>query len=465
MKPRLSVCNAQASATRIVACLAVFCLPAAGIPTDLGDSPEAASASAPLARGALYGQPQGEPRPRTLQLRLRARADVLARADRSGHGTSRTGMGDDRTRGTGRTEWAVPALFLGLTLAFISGRLLRAVWLTGRDPGQKTGTVHGRPVAPRPLPSGSTERPEAPNGAAKAAANGAANGAPNGALNEANHAARKEAKSGGAQAANPPVVAAAPLRPEPGLSSNAPTALGYVSIREPDGAREREFQIQLAAIDTACRDRSLVLKEVVRDVEQGDDTGRARPGIEYALRRLACGDPSCLVVAELGRLSRSTTRLGYILEWLRRREARLVSVDEGLDTATKSGCEAAKRLMSRYVSEGQPPARLAGPGRVPHPAATGKRMRRLASVDRSVLKERIRQMRASGMTLQAIADRLNDERVPTLRGGAEWRPSAVKAVTGYRRPDPAGSGENAKGSAGKGRDLRDVSGREGGGAG
>jgi hypothetical protein len=43
-------------------------------------------------------------------------------------------------------------------------------------------------------------------------------------------------------------------------------------------------------------------------------------------------------------------------------------------------------------------------------------------------------MRASGMTLQAIADTLNGEGVPTLRGGAKWRPSSVQAATGYKRP-------------------------------
>ena len=43
-------------------------------------------------------------------------------------------------------------------------------------------------------------------------------------------------------------------------------------------------------------------------------------------------------------------------------------------------------------------------------------------------------VRASGLTLQAIADTLNREGVPTLRGGAKWRPSSVQAATGYKRP-------------------------------
>ena len=49
-------------------------------------------------------------------------------------------------------------------------------------------------------------------------------------------------------------------------------------------------------------------------------------------------------------------------------------------------------------------------------------------------------MREQGMTLQAIADVLNAEGVPTLRGGAMWRPSSVQRATGYRRPSSGSRG-------------------------
>ena len=52
---------------------------------------------------------------------------------------------------------------------------------------------------------------------------------------------------------------------------------------------------------------------------------------------------------------------------------------------------------------------------------------------------RIKRMRERGMTLQAIADGLNREGVPTLRGGAMWRPSSVEAAAGYKRRSRAGS--------------------------
>ena len=50
---------------------------------------------------------------------------------------------------------------------------------------------------------------------------------------------------------------------------------------------------------------------------------------------------------------------------------------------------------------------------------------------------RINEMRAQGMSLQAISDALNAAGVPTLRGGTEWRPSSVQAATGYKRPAAA----------------------------
>ena len=50
--------------------------------------------------------------------------------------------------------------------------------------------------------------------------------------------------------------------------------------------------------------------------------------------------------------------------------------------------------------------------------------------------KRIRRERKAGKTLQAIADGLNIDEVPTGHGGAKWHASTVKAVlesTGKRQ--------------------------------
>jgi len=56
--------------------------------------------------------------------------------------------------------------------------------------------------------------------------------------------------------------------------------------------------------------------------------------------------------------------------------------------------------------------------------------------DRRELLERICAMREAKLSLRAIADQLNAEQIPTLRGGKEWRPSSIEAALGYRRPGP-----------------------------
>src|ERR671925_453573 len=76
--------------------------------------------------------------------------------------------------------------------------------------------------------------------------------------------------------------------------------------------------------------------------------------------------------------------------------------------------------------------------------AKGQRIGRPAVDDVPELKERIAAMRANGLTLQAIADRLNEEGVPTLRGGEKWRPSSVQAAVGYRRPPRRWQNGNGK---------------------
>jgi DNA invertase Pin-like site-specific DNA recombinase len=224
---------------------------------------------------------------------------------------------------------------------------------------------------------------------------------------------------------------AAVARPQPAAPGRQP-ALGYTSGPEGDPGKDsmRRQQLEIEAI---CRRKELALLKLVRDVESGEGSDLTRPGLTYALEHLKAHDASCLVVSSLGRLTRSAANLGTLVEWLDRRGARLVVVDIDLDTGTPEGRMAARAL-----------AAVGGSGRKPlmqwtHEGLETARQAQTSSGqpavrDESALKQRIVEMRAGGMTLQAIADTLNAEGVPTLRGGALWRPSSVQAATGYKRP-------------------------------
>jgi DNA invertase Pin-like site-specific DNA recombinase len=169
--------------------------------------------------------------------------------------------------------------------------------------------------------------------------------------------------------------------------------------------------------------------EIVREREPERGSSLERPGLGYALQRIAAGEARGLVVAELSRLTHSAPDLGRVLEWFSRSDARLVAAAEGLDTDDQASGVAVRALIQvsgwereRLVERtrnGMQAARRKGPPGV---------------ADNPELRDRIAAMRADGMTLQAIADRLNSDGVPTVRGGAKWRPSSVQAAAGYRRP-------------------------------
>jgi peptidoglycan hydrolase-like protein with peptidoglycan-binding domain/DNA invertase Pin-like site-specific DNA recombinase len=215
-------------------------------------------------------------------------------------------------------------------------------------------------------------------------------------------------------------------------------AVGYVTAGDTTRAK-LDVRRQISAMDAVCERRGWRLVEVARDVGDLSGTALDRPGLNYALERLKSGERFCLIVSELRRLGGSSAELGRVLTWLRDRGLRLVAVDVELDTAAADGRIAADALIS--VGERAERGQLTSRGeRDPGDRRPGRQAVR----DLPELREHILALRSAGMTLQAIADRLNEEGVPTVRGGREWRPSSVQVAAGYRRPRRLSSPRNTR---------------------
>ncbi len=159
-----------------------------------------------------------------------------------------------------------------------------------------------------------------------------------------------------------------------------------------------------------------------------DEPARPRSGLVGALERIRAGEASTLLVAELGLVASSARELVDLLDWLELAGASLVALDVGLDTS--SPASRAPVVLVREVSRwehdpvgGRPPR--GRPGMRAHAPEAA---------------ERIATLRDAGLSLQAIADALDAEGVPTPRGGARWRASSVQAALGYRRPRPPARG-------------------------
>jgi DNA invertase Pin-like site-specific DNA recombinase len=220
-------------------------------------------------------------------------------------------------------------------------------------------------------------------------------------------------------------------KPKAAPAGQAVRAVGYASVNG-EGKSTAELDAQKRAIDRCAERLNLELVEVVREREPDKGKALDRAGLSYLIERIAAGDASCLVVTSLDRLSRSVAELGTIVQWLERNDVRLVAVDLDLDTAKSAGRATAHALASVAGWERE---RLSERTRKGLAAARSKRhaSKGGSAGDWPDIRKRIAAMRADGMTLQAIADVLNREGVPTPRGGTEWRPSSVQSAAGYRR--------------------------------
>ena len=228
-----------------------------------------------------------------------------------------------------------------------------------------------------------------------------------------------------APAAPPPERA-----PKPAPASATVRALGYATA--PADADTSALDEQRLAIERYCARHGIEVVELVREREPKDGKALDRAGLSFLIERIAAGDASCLVVTGLQRLSRSVAELGTIVQWLERNEVRLIAVELDLDTARPGGHMTARALASVAGMEHE---RLSERTRKGLAAARAKRRSAGgAGPDWDAIRKRIAKMRADGMTLQAIADTLNKEGVPTQRGGTKWRPSSVHTAAGYKRP-------------------------------
>jgi len=188
-------------------------------------------------------------------------------------------------------------------------------------------------------------------------------------------------------------------------------------------------EVAAAGEATASGDPERSAIEGVEAIEVvGDGGGPARSGLVGALELLAVSEATVLVVARLRDAASSLGELVRLLAWLEQAGADLIAVDVGFDSGDAGARQAVALLreVERWDRE-------------PHPARRPRGRPGLSSVDPE-LGQRLAHLRERGFSLQAIADALNAERVPTPRGGAEWRPSSVQAALGYRRPRPPAPG-------------------------
>jgi DNA invertase Pin-like site-specific DNA recombinase len=207
-------------------------------------------------------------------------------------------------------------------------------------------------------------------------------------------------------------------------------AVGYIRVStEEQSDSGLGLEAQENAIRTEVGRRGWNLIEVFTDTASGKSL-KKRPGLEAALGLLESGGAGALIVSKLDRLSRSTGDFAMLMERAARSGWAPVVLDIGVDATSPAGELVANVMVSVAQWERR---------------AIGQRTRDALAVARksgvvlgrprqlpNTVRKRITRMRERGMTLQAIADKLNSQNVPTAQGGTKWWPSTVRKVVASR---------------------------------
>ncbi|MGH7642832.1 MAG: recombinase family protein [Candidatus Dormibacteria bacterium] len=187
------------------------------------------------------------------------------------------------------------------------------------------------------------------------------------------------------------------------------------------------LEAQRRAIRSECERRGWELVGIEEDAGWSGKV-TSRPGLQRALGACEGGTADGLVVAKLDRLSRSVQHAAALLVQAERSGWALVALDLGVDLSTPSGevmahvlaaiAQFERRLIGQRTKDALAVRR-----------AQGVRLGRPRVLPGSVVR-RVTRERKVGRTLQAIADGLNRDGIPTAHGGTAWWPSTVAKVLG-----------------------------------
>lgn len=221
--------------------------------------------------------------------------------------------------------------------------------------------------------------------------------------------------------------------------------VGYVRVSTEGQAVEGvSLEAQRRKLTAYCDALDLDLVDVVVDEGVSAKT-LARPGLARVLETLDQGRAEGVIVTKLDRLTRSVRDLGDLVEKYFSRGVALLSVADSIDTSTASGrlvlhvlgavSQWEREAVAERTREALAEVRAQG-GTLGGEALGWRRGEDLDAHGRRVVEadavevatvERIVSLRAEGLSLRAVAARLEAEGRPTKRGG-RWAAEQVRAV-------------------------------------
>ncbi len=217
-------------------------------------------------------------------------------------------------------------------------------------------------------------------------------------------------------------------------------AVGYIRVSTNEQAESGlSLAYQTEKIKAYATALDLNLVKIIEDAgASAKDLNRE--GLQKAISMIEAKEADTIIILKLDRLTRSVKDLGIIVELVEKYKANLISVQDSINTSTAGGRlvlnvlgsvaqwereangERVKAALSVKRAKGE---RL---GAAPFGYELNKETQRL---EENPQEQRImaimRELRASGLTLQRIADELTARGIRTKTGG-KWYPTTIKNV-------------------------------------
>ena len=186
---------------------------------------------------------------------------------------------------------------------------------------------------------------------------------------------------------------------------------------------------QRRAIEEHCERQAWMLLGIETDEAASGRSTRKRPGLSRALEFCSSGAAQAIVSSRVDRLARSSLDFHRIVQEAQRSGFTLVFTEQpGFSLDSPEG----KMLVSILASFAEFEADLISARTKAGLEAARRKGKKLGGpnlkpVPPDVLA-RIQALRAEGLSLAAIAARLEAEGVPTARGAAHWRKDVIHRI-------------------------------------
>lgn len=213
--------------------------------------------------------------------------------------------------------------------------------------------------------------------------------------------------------------------------------VGYcrVSTKE-QGSDGCSLVLQEQKVRAYCELHDLGEPEIMADVASGKDL--ERPAMAELVQLCAAGKVEAVVIYKLDRLTRSVRDLDHLVNAVFNGRVALHSVSETLNTANAAG----RMVMNILATVSQWERELIGErtsdallgkvargervGAAPLGYRSGSGALTMDDEEQATVR-RIFDLRQSGLSMRRIADALNQDEVPTKRGG-RWHQQTVRLV-------------------------------------